>query len=742
VLDIATLYPPTPAGVSPDITRPDSAYRSRVVAMVGGLFAFMLLYLIVIALAGLVAYLLLILPMPASGGRGIVLFLILKLGGTLAAGLLCLFLFKGLFKGHKVERSTHVPLREAEHPELFAFIRRVYQDTGSRAPRRVYVSPDVNAALIYDTSLLNLVIPPRKDLLIGLGLVNVVDLVEFKAVLAHEFGHFSQRSVGLGSYLYVANRVMHDVIYSRDALDRFVDQWASIDVRISFPAWGLKGVLWAVRGILSGMYRGLNLLHLSLSRQMEFNADNVAVSVTGSDALIHGLARLEFANASLADAAQSLDAAADHNVFTDNLFVHQSRSAERLRKIHKNERLGLPPDLTDETAGKTTVFAPVEGGIPEKYLSHPSDHAREQNAKRFYVPSPRDDRSPWLLFPDAFELKRRVTETFYRHALNRKERYKPQPAEEVQAFIDAEHAETTYDSRYHGWYDDRFINPGDLDRLPREPWSREQLTPWLANWPLADLEKRVQANRERRNEHDLLVGLKDGNLQLKGTTFTFRDRQCTLRDVKRLLVEVDDELKTDSEEFDDLDRQVFLAHWSLARDLDKRAGETGRETELLERYRFHIILQGLLRGMLGEHGRLQSVFQFLSNNAQLQEADFNEVCNALGEIRGALSDNLADARRFKTPAFTNVPAGSSLYDLIVDRGGIQLDRLEGNTISGEWLGKLMTRLNGVLERVKRLHFKSLGSLLALQEKLTGEWSAQARTGGIDPSSSMASRESG
>src|SRR5215211_2466134 len=112
-----------------------------------------------------------------------------------------------------------------------------------------------------------------------------------------------------GSYLMLARRIIDDVVYSRDGWDQFVDQWASIDLRVSFPAWGLKGVLWAVRGILSGMYKGLNLLHLSLSRQMEFNADNVAVSLTGSDALIHGLARLAFANECLADAARSLDAA-------------------------------------------------------------------------------------------------------------------------------------------------------------------------------------------------------------------------------------------------------------------------------------------------------------------------------------------------------------------------------------------------------------------------------------------------
>ena len=41
-----TLYPPRPADVPPDLTRPDAAYRGRVAAMIGGLFIFLVLYLV------------------------------------------------------------------------------------------------------------------------------------------------------------------------------------------------------------------------------------------------------------------------------------------------------------------------------------------------------------------------------------------------------------------------------------------------------------------------------------------------------------------------------------------------------------------------------------------------------------------------------------------------------------------------------------------------------------------------
>jgi Zn-dependent protease with chaperone function len=717
VIDIAAFYPPAPANVPEEITRLDPAYRKRVAAMIGGLFLFLLLYFVIISLAGLFAIVLLILPMPTS-----FFFLVIKLGGALAAGLLCLFLIKGLFKGRRVERSSHIELRPRDHPELFAFIERVYTDTGSRRPRRVYASPDVNAALIYDTSLLNLIVPPKKDLLIGMGLVNVVDMIEFKAVLSHEFGHFAQRSVGFGSYLYVANQVMHDVIYSRDALDRFVDQWAGIDLRISFPAWGLKGVLWAVRGILSGMYRSLNLLHLSLSRQMEFNADNVAVSVTGSDAIIHGLARLEFANEALGDAGQSLNAAADHGMFTDDLFFHQSKSMERLRRTRKNDRLGLAPELP--ASGQSEVFAFVDDGTPDKFRSHPTDHMREKNAKRIYVRSPEDGRSPWLLFGKVADLKVEVTGSFYRRVLDRRERYNPRPAELVQAFVDAEHAEVTYDPRYHGWYDDRFINPGDLDLLP-SPWSQEALSNWFADWPAKDLEMKNATYRERQSELSLLQGLSSGDLQLKGRTFKFRERDVTMREVKGLLKDVDEELTAFAESFHERDREILVAHRSIARELDAATPSPHRENELLDRYRFHMTLQGFLQTLLGEQNRLNAILSYLSNNSQLQEGAFGEIRDGLDDVRRSLNATLKDSRKHQTPTLTNVEIGSSLHDLIVDRGDRQLERLEGDRITSEWIGKLHTRLEGVVSRLKRLHFKSLGGLLSFQEKLIVEGKGSA-----------------
>jgi hypothetical protein len=347
---------------------------------------------------------------------------------------------------------------------------------------------------------------------------------------------------------------------------------------------------------------------------------------------------------------------------------------------------------------------------------------RERNAKRVYIRSPQDDRSPWLLFGDLANLRREVTKQFYRHSLGRLEDYTPRPADEVQQFIDAEHAENTYDARYHGLYDDRFINPGELKNLPDSVWSREKLAAWLSSWPAANLQQRMEAFRGLQSEYSLLRGLQSGEYSIKGKTFPFRGKHYTAQDVERLFAQVDKELDSDLEALRQMDRDVFLAHWSLARCLDQGdGGQRRRESDLLQRYRFHGVLQGLLQGMLGEQARLRAILDVISNNPQLTEEDFNHVAKALQEIRETLTGNLEDAKSFASPALTNVPAGSTLYSLIVDRGDTALPSLSGNTITGEWLGKLMTRLEGVLSRLKRVHFKSLGSLLACQENLEGEW---------------------
>ena len=125
--------------------------------------------------------------------------------GGLFSGLLCLFLVKGFFKSGQKERTVRVEITADDQPLLFDFIDRLCEETGAPTPRKVYVSHEVNAAVMTHTGITSLFWPTGKDLLIGLGLVNILNLSEFKSVLAHEFGHFAQKSTRLGGYVYTAD---------------------------------------------------------------------------------------------------------------------------------------------------------------------------------------------------------------------------------------------------------------------------------------------------------------------------------------------------------------------------------------------------------------------------------------------------------------------------------------------------------------------------------------------------------
>lgn len=122
-----------------------------------------------------------------------------------AAALLAVFMLKALFFVERGKSSSDIEISAAEQPLLFDFLNRLADEVHAPRAHRVYVSGRVNAAVFYDLSIANLLIPSRKNLEIGLGLVNVLSLGELKAVLAHEFGHFAQRSRRWGAgYMWLS----------------------------------------------------------------------------------------------------------------------------------------------------------------------------------------------------------------------------------------------------------------------------------------------------------------------------------------------------------------------------------------------------------------------------------------------------------------------------------------------------------------------------------------------------------
>ncbi|HJT78092.1 MAG TPA: M48 family metallopeptidase, partial [Gemmataceae bacterium] len=280
----AVPYPPSPRRVPADLTEAGPAYRRQVVLLLCSLIAFVSLYLFLVFAALALAVLSLLLPLPFN------------LAGVAFFGLVFLFLLKGFFrKRGKAQKSLMVEIDAEDHPLLWGFIERLCDETGAPLPYRVFLNPEVNAAVFYNQSFWSLFLPTPKNLLIGLGLVNVLNLSEFKGVLAHEFGHFSQKSMKLNSYVYVASHIIAQMVSGRDWFDDLADRLRSRPSVLAVLGWTAFGITWLFRHALVAIFFFLRRLQVSLSREMEFQADLVAVSAVGSEAAVRGLARAGFA---------------------------------------------------------------------------------------------------------------------------------------------------------------------------------------------------------------------------------------------------------------------------------------------------------------------------------------------------------------------------------------------------------------------------------------------------------------
>jgi Zn-dependent protease with chaperone function len=727
---IDSLYPPGPAHVPPDLTTPSRSYKTRVVIVLVSLFLFVALYVGLVIGSAYLSYWSFrqIVPEPVSRStRGYATTRGYRdkderawwLVPGICSAMLCLFLVKGFFKRQREDPSLRVEVTEKEEPELFGFIRRLCQETQAPFPHKVYLSPEVNAAVFYHSSFLRLFLPAPKNLLIGLGLVNRLNLSEFKAVLAHEFGHFSQNSMKLGAYVYTSNRIVCDLVYGRDWVDDVVAFLRGIDVRIAVFAWGFTGILWAMRKGLEGLFKAINFANSALSRQMEFNADLVAVSVSGSDALVHGLARLDFANEALMQAWHDLSVAADHQVYTRDLFYHQSRAAEYLRGLRKDPRLGEPPALPDDSGQKTQVFEPGDEGVPLMWASHPSNFDREQNAKRQYFRVPLDERPAWILFHDSEAVREKVTRRFYQVARKLDDPPLADP-EQVQAFIDDEHAETTYHERYHGIYDDRYVLPGNLDELTAAAAAKfgdpTRLAEAFADLYGDEVKKRMDACQEHRKEHYILSGLTSGSLSLKGKDFPFRESRYQSRDVPRLLDQVKKELEADHEWLNTVDRQVFLVHYAMGLQL-----ADARSEELLARYRFHLAVQSNLSELSAYQDHIQGVLGQIAGQRQIAKEVFQATVGALRQARDAFEQKLREADKVELPALKHLSAGASLGKYLLDRPLVPALAPKTSSLDGQWINAFLEQLNEVITRLRRIHFKSLGGILSLQENIAREW---------------------
>jgi Zn-dependent protease with chaperone function len=694
-------YPPSPPDVPEGLTDyPDSFTRQQNL-LLAGLFVFLILYIAAVILFAMV-------------GLWCVLtiskYLAAKIIGIILSGTFFLYLVKGFFKSAPINKEMQAEITEEEHPVLFGFIHQLCEELDAPEPNKVFVAPDVNAACISRTSLVNLFVEPKRDLLIGLGLVNCTNLSEFKAVLAHEFGHFCHLG-HTSSYTVVVKRIIFDLVEGEDWFDRWIDWFKRQENALWVFGYAVGGCLWLGRQILWWILKTITLQDRAVSREQEFHADLVAVSAAGSDAATHGLLRARFGMQCFMQAVDDLATALDHKLYSNDLYLHQDRAASEVRRKKKEPELGLPPALAHPDAGKDIKVFDAEqdeledeDDTPPMWRTHPSDADREENAKEQFVAAPIDHRSPWILFANPADLKERLTYKFYRMVFRIPKNAELAEARKVQEYIDNEHAETTYDPKYHGAYDDRPLEPGDLDELNTvirdQPWTEDRMERVLDK-----LYDGCRENAEARADmFKDLAALKENVVGRPSPK------------MKRKIEEAEKKLDENWEWFKSFDRRVYLLHVQMAAAVNREW-----KRELVERYQFQREVQRLYEEARNTQEEAFACAKELFNSAPNEvHPDFlSEVMQVLRTSWRSLKKILQDAKEINLPAMKNFEEGENLASFILPEKMVPEPPL--SYVKGTWCQKLVDQLGSVRSKCFRLHFKSVGGILALQERIAAAW---------------------
>lgn len=290
------------------------------------------------------------------------------------------FLIKFVLSSHvPVDRSHLMRITKMEQPELFQLLEEMVTELGTGFPKNVYLTYDVNAAVFYDSTFWSMFLPVRKNLQIGMGLITTVSEQELKAILAHEFGHFSQKSMKLGSYVHHVNKVLHNLLYDNQGYANLLHRWGNVSSYFGLFSHIAVYIITQMQAVLRYNYQALNLTYMALSREMEFHADAIAAHFSGAKPLVTALLRSDLASQSFTTVLNYYDGKVSESLTTKNIYPQQYYV---LNYIAQQQNLTILDGLPILSVEDYKRFNKTGLVLDDQWSSHPSmeDRAAKLNA--------------------------------------------------------------------------------------------------------------------------------------------------------------------------------------------------------------------------------------------------------------------------------------------------------------------------------------------------------------------------
>jgi Zn-dependent protease with chaperone function len=534
------------------LLEPSGTFRKQVRQSIIAIVSFIVVYF------GLLALSLVLAGLAFYGGIAIislrVTFLTVAAGaGLMGCGVMVLFfMIKFIFASHKEDLSDSIEITEAEQPELFHTIHELAAAVGTHRPKRIYLSQDVNAAVFYDSSFWSMFFPIKKNLKIGLGLVNSVNVSEFKAVIAHEFGHFSQKSMKVGSWVYGVNRIIYDMLYNNSSYSKALSSFGSVDGIIAiFTQITVKiveGIMW----VLQQMYKVVNKSYMALSREMEFHADLVAASVCGGNNVVNALKRIEFGQYCYSITIDLCNGLWQDKKVVADLYAQHSTVVKHFAPLHKIQLVnGLPVmKAEDDDRPRKRI------NYRDQWSSHPELADREAHLEPFGLNAPVDETPAWSLFRNAEKMKEDLTRVIYNGVSHGEIRGTAGTAE-FESYLLSELNAFAFPQIFGKFYEGRAVEKFDPDAVANTPFTLQPFGSILTR------EAKLLPARLGCLNEDISVLQAIVNKQIEVSSFDFDGEKYPGKQAGQVLAQLEEEKAQLLKRLNELDTTLFRYFYAV-----------------------------------------------------------------------------------------------------------------------------------------------------------------------------------
>ena len=479
--------------------------------------------------------------------KPMILTIALGIGLASLGVLVLIFLLKFIFKSHTVDRSHLIEINEQQEPKLFSMIQEIVKEVGTSFPKKVYLSADVNASVFYDSSFWSMFLPVKKNLQIGLGLVNTITKEELKAILSHEFGHFSQRTMKVGSFVYNLNQIIFNMLFDNQSYTNLIQTWSDVSGYFSiFVVIAVKineGIQW----ILKKLYEVVNKSYMGLSREMEFHADEIAASVTGYEPLKKSLLRMTLADNSFNNVLNYYNEKISKNIKSESIYQDQTAVMYFLAETNSFPIANSLPDISIEEQSK---FDKSKLVIKDQWASHPTVEERIKRLEQTgNISTVHSDTLANDVFVDIVKLQKQLTKKVFESV-----KYKGVAnAISSDKFIEdykQEALSNSFSKKYNGYYDIK--NPVSLD-LDKE----ESLEATINFNDLFSDEKVdvVYTAFALNNDIEMLKSISNNKYVVK--TFDYDGKRYKKKNAAELAEKLKEELNSTNEKIKNNDIDIF-----------------------------------------------------------------------------------------------------------------------------------------------------------------------------------------